>query len=164
MASAFVTLRALHILFAVLWAGAAFWKTAVVHNIARRGASGARFLSGYLSAGVGATFQTAAAAGTVVFGFLTQINGDYGPDALGSLPFLMFNLAMAAALAALLLALVWQLPAERRAQPLAQADLEDTLEDRRALDVLLQKVARLDSINAVLVTVALLGMVGFRLV
>lgn len=158
MADAWQIVRALHILFAIAWAGAGIYRARVVERLLE-GEVAARFYA----KGAHGPFMGIAALGTVLFGGAILGLGDYSLDAMGTASFVVLNTAMTAATGALLVGLLAHLPNDRHLKRLAGAHLagegdEAEYARHRHRDRVLGRV------SMALIGIAMLGMVGFRLV
>lgn len=154
MADALQWFRTLHVLFAILWAGGGTFLQLVIKRIGREEGDLERTLwaRGWHGPYLGVT-----SLATVVFGFLAFGSGDYDSDTLGS-GFMVFNLGMAAGIAALLVGFLGHFPTDRGLQRLVQAGASD-----EELAPLRRRDHRLDTTSTILVSIALLAMVSFRL-
>lgn len=158
MAEALQIMRALHILFAITWAGAAIYRTHVVEHILE-GEAADRFYA----KGSHGPFMGISALGTVAFGGAILGLGDYSLDAMGTGSFVVLNTATTAATAAFLLGLLAHIPNDRHLKRLAGARLAgkgDGAEYARHR----HRDRVLGRISMALIGLAMLGMVGFRLV
>lgn len=163
MAETIQVLRALHLLFAVAWGGAAAYSLAVVLGSGRHPEAGDRFLAGFYASGRHGPFMGITALGTVLFGGAVMgLNSDaYSSDALGA-GAMVLGLSMTAGLAALGLGLFGHMPTERRLRPLALQALRDDGGDEAEYRRLLARDRRLAHASAILLGVALVGMLTFR--
>lgn len=160
MAEPFSVIRALHILFAILWAGAAVYRARVVEaSLDRQG-----FRDAFFARGAHGPFMGVASLGTIAFGGAIFAFGEYSMDALGTGPFVVLMTSVTAATVAFLVGVAGHLPTDIRIKPLAQATLGGDLEDEAAYGALQRREAVLGRVSMALIGIAMLGMVGFRLV
>jgi len=156
--------RSLHILFAVLWAGAGIFKGVLLPAAAARsGDAGARMRQAYLASGVNGPFMGIAALGTIGFGAAAYGTGGFFERDAGSLAAMRLNLGVLAGLAAFLHGLAGHMPLEKKAAPLAARALAGNLDgaDTTLLAGYERRLARADKVSLALIAVALVTMTSY---
>lgn len=159
MAEFIQTLRALHILAAILWAGAGVYRSHVVERVLADDAAAARF---FATAPHGA-FMGATSVATIVFGgALMGLNSEaYSLEAIGRGAWIL-GAGMGFAMLAFFIGIFGHVPTDKLLRPLAAARVAGTAHDDKAYTALVARERKLGRISTGLIAAAMLCMVFFR--
>lgn len=162
MATSLEVFRALHLLFAISWAGAAIYRASVVGGAMRRDLD---FTARFYANAMHGPFMGVTAIGTVLFGgaVLGAADGAFGSEALATGPFVVLYAAVTAGTLAFILGLAGHMPLDRKLMPLARHRIDGQEHDEVAYNRLVAREHALSRISVALIAIAMVGMTTYRL-
>ncbi len=157
-----VVLRAIHILFAILWAGAAVYATRI--HMPLTSGPDRSYAVHFYGRGAHDAWMGLAATGTLAFGGVLLIvnDGAYASEVIGMGGAALMGLGMTAAMVAYGVGILGHARNGRKLRDDARAIGRGDSSVEARFDALRQKDARLSVVSAGLVGVAMLCMVSFR--
>ncbi len=153
------SLRAVHLLFAILWAGGAVYRSHVVERVLADDDAAARF---FATAPHG-PFMGMTSVGTIVFGgALMGLNSEaYSLEAIGRGAWIL-GAGMGFAVMAFAIGVFGHIPTDRRLRPLAAARVAGHAHDTGTYTLLVAREKRLGQVSLALIGLAMLTMLLFR--
>jgi hypothetical protein len=152
-------LRAAHVLFALLWAGAAAYRYAVVAHLLEDDRAATRFFASAQHS----RFMAIAATGTVLFGGATMgLNSEaYSIEAIGAGSWIL-GAGMGFAMLAYGVGVFGHVPLDRKLRPMAAARAAGKAGDDSSFRQLVAKEHKMGHVSSGLVGLAVLAMLVFR--
>jgi len=164
MIAFYLTVRVLHVLTGVFWAGSVFFIVLYVFPaVIEAGPAGGQFMGVIQRRGWSKAVMHVALV-TVITGIylLWRISGHFSPDFMGSKPGILFSVGMLAGLTAVFIGLFGTMPTGKRMDAIGAAMAErggpPSPEDMAELGRLRDRLGKLVRIIAVLLLIALVTM------